>query len=87
MSMFRTILPAVVLALPLPAHAQHPDAITAPVDAIFAQWDSTSSAGCAVGVARDGRTSIPMRSIAAASRCASATPAALRSSWGGGLAA
>ncbi|HSK17800.1 MAG TPA: serine hydrolase domain-containing protein [Longimicrobiales bacterium] len=56
MSMFRTTLTAVVITLPLPALAQQPDAMTAPVDAIFAQWDSTGSAGCAVGVARDGRT-------------------------------
>ena len=54
MSMFRTILTAAAIAMPLPALAQQ-SAMTAPVDAVFAQWDSTSSAGCAVGVARDGR--------------------------------
>ena len=46
-----------VIALPFPIAAQtRPPADTAAaVDAVFAGWTSTSTPGCAVGVARDGR--------------------------------
>ena len=57
----RLFLPLLLAALLLPAalhfsRAQAPADTRARVDAIFEQWDSTTSPGCAVAVARDGRT-------------------------------
>jgi CubicO group peptidase (beta-lactamase class C family) len=42
------------LALPLPLAAQQAD-LTAYADTVFAEWNSTHTPGCAVGVERDGK--------------------------------
>ena len=46
----------VLLAQPLSAQTRASTDSAAAVDAVFAGWTSTSTPGCAVGVARDGRT-------------------------------
>jgi CubicO group peptidase (beta-lactamase class C family) len=43
------------LALPAALTAQQPD-LSAVADTVFARWNSTHAPGCAVGVAREGRT-------------------------------
>ncbi|MGH7555229.1 MAG: serine hydrolase domain-containing protein, partial [Longimicrobiales bacterium] len=45
-----------LLAQPISLAAQNAVDSAAKVDALFARWNSTETPGCAVGVARDGRT-------------------------------
>jgi CubicO group peptidase (beta-lactamase class C family) len=54
MSLFRVIVTVAALAVPLAGQAQQSGDLIARVDAVFERWDSATSAGCAVGVARDG---------------------------------
>ena len=49
-------LALLALAAPAVALAQAPPDAARRVDAIFAEWDSNASAGCAVGVVQDGLT-------------------------------
>src|SRR5688572_19076177 len=53
MRTWRTILTGVVLLAPSAAAGQQDGAYDA-VDHVFAAWNSTEAAGCAVGVERDG---------------------------------
>ena len=54
MSSFRVMLAAAALFAPVPVPAQHPEDLAAGVDTVFARWDAAESAGCAVGVSRNG---------------------------------
>ena len=56
-------LPLLVF-LPATLGAQQRD-LAAAADTVFARWSSTHGPGCAVGVARDGRTLLAETSVSA----------------------
>lgn len=55
MKLFRSVITCVLLAMPSALAAQQAADLPDRIDGVFERWNSAASAGCAVGVSRDGR--------------------------------